>query len=140
MSVESEACSGRSSASRNEEVIKKVHQIVMEDCWLTLRKIVEEVGISRGSVHFILIEDLCIQRVLAKFITKLLTKQYKELCVEIAQDMLDWANNDLEFTKTIITGDETWIMVTIQKTSFNLYNGSIQNHQGPKKHNKFAAM
>ena len=29
--------------------------------------------------------------------------------VEIAQDMLDCANNDLEFTKTIITDDETWV-------------------------------
>ena len=33
----------------------------------------------------------------------------KQLRVEIAQDMLDCANIDLEFTKTIITGDETWV-------------------------------
>ena len=29
--------------------------------------------------------------------------------MEIAQDILDCANNDLEFTKNIITGDETWV-------------------------------
>ena len=29
--------------------------------------------------------------------------------MEIAQDILDCANNDLEFTKTIITNDKTWI-------------------------------
>ena len=49
------------------------------------------------------------QRVLAKFIPKLLMEQQKELCVEIAQDLLDCANNDLKFTMTIITGDETWV-------------------------------
>ena len=36
-------------------------------------------------------------------------EQQKELHVEITQDMLDCANNDLEFLKIIITGDETWV-------------------------------
>ena len=90
-------------------MIKKVRQIVMEDRRLTLRAIVEKVEISRGSVHFILTEDLCMRRVSAKFNPKLLTEQQKKLRVEIAQDMLDCANNDVEFTKTIITGDETWV-------------------------------
>ena len=81
----------------------------MEDCCLALREIVEEVVISRGSVHSILTEGLCMRRVLAKFIPKLLMEQQKELCVEITQDMLDCANNDLDFTKTTITGDETWV-------------------------------
>ena len=84
MSMESEARSGRPSTSRNKEVIKKVRRIVMEDRHLTFRKIVE-------------------------VIPKLLTEQQKELRVEISLDMLDCANNDLEFTKTIITGDETWV-------------------------------
>ena len=108
MSVESEACSHRPSTSQNEEMIEKVCQIVMEEHHLTLMEIVEEVRISRGSVHSILTEDLCMQRVLAKFIPKLLMEK-KELCVEIAQSILDCAKNDLEFTKTIITGDETWV-------------------------------
>ena len=46
MSVESEARSDRPSTSQNKGVIEKVCQIVMEDCRLTLRKIVEKVGIS----------------------------------------------------------------------------------------------
>ena len=107
MSVESEARSGRPSTSQNKEVIAKVSQIVMEDHHLTLRKIVEEVGISKGSVHSISTEDLCIWRVSAKFIPKLLMEKQKELHVEIAQDMLDCAN--LELMKTIIAGDETWV-------------------------------
>ena len=61
MSMESKARSGGPSTSRNEEVIEKVRQIVMEDRHLTLREIVEEVGICRGSVRSILIEDLCMR-------------------------------------------------------------------------------
>ena len=41
--MESEARTGRLSTSRNEEVIEKVRQIVMEDCLRTLREVVEEV-------------------------------------------------------------------------------------------------
>ena len=59
MSVDSEARSGRPSTSQNKEMIEKVRQIVMEDRRLTIREIVEEMGISRGSVHSILTEDLC---------------------------------------------------------------------------------
>ena len=124
MSTESEPHSGRPSTSQNK-VIEKICQIVKEDCHLTFRKIVEEVGISIGSVQSILTEDLCIWKVSAKFISKLLMEQQKELHVEIAQDMLDCANNDLEFTKTIITGDETWIYGYNAESNFNLYNGSI---------------
>ena len=89
----------------------------MEDCHLTLREIVE-VGISRGSIHSILTEDLCMWRVLAQFIPKLLTEQQKEPHVEITQDMLDCANNDLKFTKTIITGDEIWIYGSNPESKF----------------------
>ena len=38
MSVESEARSGRPSTSRNEEMIEKVRQIVMEDRRLMLKE------------------------------------------------------------------------------------------------------
>ena len=77
MSARSEACSGRPFTSQNEEVIEKIHQIVMKDHCLTLRKIFENVRIRRGAFHSILTEDLCMQRVLAKFIPKLLMEQQK---------------------------------------------------------------
>ena len=136
MSVESEACSGRPTTNPNKEVIEKVLPIVMEDCRLTLRKIVEEVGISRGSVHSILTEDLCMRRVSAKFIPKLL----KELYVEIAQDMQDCANNGLEFTKTIITSDETWVYGYDPESKFQSSQWKHSESPMPKKHDKFAAM
>ena len=70
-----------------------------------VQEIVAEVGISTGSVHSILTENLSLRRVFAKFVSKLLTEQQKELRKEISEDMLDLANHDPEF-KTIITGDD----------------------------------
>ena len=133
VSMESEECSGRPSTSRNEEVIEKVCQIVMYDRRLIFREIVEEVGISRGSVYSILTEDWCMQRVSAKFISKLLTEQQKEPRVEIAQDMLDCANNNLEFTKTIIISDETWVYGYNPESKFQSSQWKHPESPRPKK-------
>ena len=81
----------------------------MKDRRLTLREMVLEVELSRGSIHSVISEDLCMRRVSTKFIPKLPTKQQKQLCVKMAQNIIDRANNDQEFTKIILTGDETWV-------------------------------
>ena len=93
----------------------------------------EEVEICRGSVYSILTEDLCMRRVSANIIPKLLTEQQKELRVEIAQDMLDCANNDLEFTKTIITDDETWVYGYDQESKFQFSQWKHLESTRPKK-------
>ena len=91
---------------------------MLEDRRLTVQEIVAEVGISTGSVHSILTEDLNLQRVSSKFVPKLLTEQQKEPQKEISEDMLDLANHDPEFIKTIITGDETWVYGYDPETKF----------------------
>ena len=105
-SVESDPRSGRPSTSRKEEVMDQVREKVLEDRCLTVQEILAEVEISTGSIHSILTEDLNLRRVSAKFVSKLLMEQQKELRKEISEDMLDRANHDPEFIKTIITGDE----------------------------------
>ena len=53
-----------------------------------------------------------------KFIPKPLTEEQKELRKEIRKGMLDCANHDLEFMKTIITGGETWVYGYVPETNF----------------------
>ena len=57
-SVESESHSGRPSTSRNDEVIDQVQTLVMQDRRVTIRELADEVGISIGSAHSILREEL----------------------------------------------------------------------------------
>ena len=82
---------------------------MLQDRRLTVQEIVAEVGTSTGSVHCILTEDLNLRKVLAKFVPKLLMEQQKELWKETPEDILDLANHDPEFIKTIVTGDKTWV-------------------------------
>jgi hypothetical protein len=46
-------------------------------------------------------------RVVVKFVPKLLSQEQEQLCLEVMWDMLECANGDLEFLKTVITDDET---------------------------------
>ena len=125
--------SGRPSTSRKEEVIDQVRKKVLEDHRLTVQKIVAEVEISTGSVHSILTKDLNLRRVSTKFVLKLLTEQQKELWKEISEDMLDLANHDPEFIKTIITGDETWIYGYNPETKFQSSQWKHLKSPWPKK-------
>jgi ribosomal protein S14 len=65
--------SGKPSTSRNANVIENVRSLILENCRLTVREIADGVGISTGSAHSILTEDLYMCRVVAKFVPKLLT-------------------------------------------------------------------
>jgi len=79
MSVESNTCSSRPSTSRNDELIDQVWTLVMQDHRVTIRELALEVGISTGSVHPILTDDLALWRVSEKFEAKLLTTEQKQL-------------------------------------------------------------
>ena len=132
-SVESNPRSVRPSTSRKEEVMDQVCEKVLEDCHLTVQEIVAKVGISTGSVYSILTEDLNLRRVSAKFVLKLLTEQQKECWKEISEDMLDLANHDPEFIKTIITGDETWVYGYDPETKFQSSQWKHPESPRPKK-------
>ncbi|XP_068234158.1 protein GVQW3-like [Palaemon carinicauda] len=66
-SVESKPRSGRPSSSRNDEFVENVRRIVEDDHRITINEITKELGISTGSVHTILMEDLAMRRVLNLF-------------------------------------------------------------------------
>jgi hypothetical protein len=48
-------------------------------------------------------------RVVVKFLPKLLSQEQQQLRLEVAWDMLECANRDPEFLKTVINGDEMWV-------------------------------
>jgi hypothetical protein len=42
-------------------------------------------------------------------VSKLLSPEQQQLCHEVVQDMLECANRDPEFLKTVFTGNELWV-------------------------------
>lgn len=69
-----------------------------------IQEITQRVGISTGSMHSIIIENLYMRRMTVKF-TQDVGRAVDALQMEIDQDMLDCANHKSDFMKTVITGD-----------------------------------
>lgn len=67
----------------------------------------KEVGILFGSVQSILTDNLNIQHVSLKFVSRILTHEYKENCLQVACDVPEYTTADSEFMKKYHTGDET---------------------------------
>ena len=53
-----------------------------------------------------------------KFVPKVLAEEQKQLCMEIAQDVLDCEDHNPDFMKIIITSDETWVYGYDPETKF----------------------
>jgi hypothetical protein len=68
-------CSGRPSTSWNANVIEYVCSLILEDRPSTIREIADKVGISTGSAHSIVTEDLHMCRVVPKSVPKLLSQK-----------------------------------------------------------------
>ncbi len=66
-------------------------------------------GISIGTVHAILTEDLKRSWICAKFVPKILIDKMKERWKTAAQEMLDEVENDPDFSSKLVMEDELWI-------------------------------
>ncbi|KAG7155311.1 hypothetical protein Hamer_G028829 [Homarus americanus] len=54
-------------------------------------------------------KDLGMKRVAAKFVPRFLSREQKEFCAEVAEDLLQTSNNDPYFLKQVITKAESWV-------------------------------
>jgi hypothetical protein len=76
---------------------------------MTIREFSDKLGLSFGLVQPIVTEDLGMKCVSAKFVPKLLTVKQKENQLAVARDLLQCADQDANFMRTIVTGDESWV-------------------------------
>jgi hypothetical protein len=109
MTVESEEGLGRPYMSKNQLMINKVHSKVLDKCRITIREISDELRLSFGLEQSILTEDYSMKHVPEKFVPKLQTVELKETHLAVDRALLQCADHDANFMKTIITSDESWV-------------------------------
>ena len=107
--LEDDQRSGRPSTSRTAEMIEKVQQLIQCDRRMTIVGLEQEVGISHGSIHAILSDDLKMRRVSAKFVARQLTADQMECRMKVAGDLFEKSTQDPKFLTKIVTGDESWV-------------------------------
>jgi hypothetical protein len=122
-SVKSDICSGRHSMSRNQLMADKEHSVVLDDQSIIIRELSDEVGLSFDLVQSILTEDLGMNIISTKSVPTFLPVEQKQTSLAAARYLLQCADQDANFMKTIITSDEPW--VTTQKQKLSHHNGRL---------------
>ena len=126
LSVEDDERSGRPSTSTDDPHIDEI-TLVRANRRLTVRELAEECGISVGSCHHILMEELKMHHVAAEFVPRLMTSDQQAHRVQVCQDLLDHSENDKEFLSKIITGDESWVYGYEVETKVQSFTVDEQN-------------
>ena len=77
---------------------------------MTVYQIAETVGISVGSAHSILHDNLCLSKLSARWVPKALRPNQLNLRSELSTAiLLKIEADEIRFFDRIITGDETWV-------------------------------
>jgi histone-lysine N-methyltransferase SETMAR len=110
VSAEDDPRSGRPSSAITKTTVAAIRDLVLADPFLTIDEIAEEVGISHGSAHQILHDELGMRKLCSRWIPHLLSQSQKDERVETAQGLLNrfraWGHRGVS---EVVTGDETWI-------------------------------
>ena len=101
---------GRPATSVNEETVEKVNELVTGDRRLSVCYIATSVGISTGSVHSILTDNLLMKKVSARWVPRMLSDVQKANRVDASTTLLCLFNeNPDNFISRFLTVDETWL-------------------------------
>ena len=101
---------GRPVSQSTAENVDKVHQLVLENRKISIECIVQETGLSTGTVHTILHEHLSMSKVCARWVPKMMTPDMKATRVNTSSVLLSRYNvNPENFLSRVVTGDETWV-------------------------------
>ena len=131
-SVKDDDRKGRPQTSLTSDIIIKVENYVKEDRQVTVHEMADTYGISYGSAQTILINELGMRRVCARWVPHLLLSEQMGIRVDICEE---WkasytAEGDI-FLNEIVTCDETWVHFLNLKVNNKAVYGSINHPNHP---------
>ena len=133
-SSKDEHCLGRSVEVTIPEVIDKIHDMVYSGRRIKVREIVKATGISQGAVFSILPEKLCVKKISARWVPRLVSEKNKCNRVVDSEAILTHFRRNLdEFLHQYITLDETWICHYSPQTKEQLKQWVFEGERAPKK-------
>ena len=108
-SLEDEARSGRPLDATDEEMCKKVRDLVYSDRQIQVEEIVQALGISHGSVSTILHDRLGMRKLTARWVPKSLSDEQMATRASVCSALLKRFRSKDDFLLRLVTVDETWV-------------------------------
>lgn len=125
---------GRPADVVTEEIVEKVHDMILADRRLKVREIAETVGVSYGTAFNILHDKLGVRKLSARWVPRLLTADNKRIRLTTSKQNLDLLKrNPKEFLRRVITVDETWIHFYTPETKVQSKQWIFKGESAPKK-------
>jgi len=132
-SIDDDERSGRPVSTSMPEMIERLRQIIREDCRRTIDEVSMLVGISHGTCHKILTDDLKMRCVTSKFVPRILSVDQKQQWLDVCLDLKENAANNPSFLSNVITGDETWVYAYDPETKTQSSQWKSPGSPRPKK-------
>ncbi|XP_076183700.1 uncharacterized protein LOC143155163 [Ptiloglossa arizonensis] len=105
-----EQCSCRPNEVTMPEMVTKIDKMVLDDRHLKVCEPADMVGISKSAIHRILIENLNMRKLCARWVTRLLAMEQKQRRENVLIECLtSFHSNKTECLRRIVTMDETWV-------------------------------
>ena len=108
-SVEDEARPGRPLDSTDEEMCKKVRDLVYSDRRIPVKEIAQALGISHGSVSTILHDHLGMRKLTALWVLISLSDEQMATRASVCSALLKRFRSKDYFLLRLVTVDETWV-------------------------------
>ena len=109
MSLEDEARSGRPLDSTDEEMCKKVRDLVYSDRQIQVEEIAQALGISHGSVSTILHDRLGMRKLTARWVPISLCDEQMATRASVCSALLKLFRSKDDFLLHLVTVDDTWV-------------------------------
>jgi len=101
---------GRHKTVTTREIIDQIHELILEDRRISAKSIAEELGISRERFGSIILEDLDMRKLSAKWVPKCLNADQKRRRCQSSEQFLEFSRRDPnDFLSRLVTMDEIWL-------------------------------
>ena len=101
---------GRPKTVTTPEIIDQIHELILEDYWISAKSIAEQLGISREWDGSIIHEDFDMRKLFAKWVPKYLNADQKRQRRQSSEQFLEFfRRNSNDFLSRLVTIDETWL-------------------------------
>ena len=99
----------RSKEIRTLELIDQIKNFMDKDRRVSIETISAQFDVSVGTVHTIILKELKMRKICAKFVPRVLREDQKERRRYDSRKMVEMINSDPAVLDALVTCDESWI-------------------------------